>query len=283
MSKRPGTARIASWRATARARACISSTGPPKARVMRWSRSSRTSSEKPTPVAAAIARTASWTGFPSQMPQVARGSPMRRALCSSSVVSIPARPGATILGPPLKPAKKCGSTNPVVMRRSAETQARAATGTSPTMPRSTRLVARCVIDHAAHRQHARRRASTTLLGRAGAMGAGGDEHDDIVGTDDPVELFHDGLQHQLARLRPGDVAHRDRDRLPGRMRSRSGGPATGRRIASRSVAIGSVAAARAFGRMTVASEGRSTSSPSVPYARWTQRWPPPVDIPISPR
>ena len=31
----------------------------------------------------------------------------------------PARPGATIFGPPLNPAKKCGSTNPVVMRTSA--------------------------------------------------------------------------------------------------------------------------------------------------------------------
>ena len=34
---------------------------------------------------------------------------------------MPARPGAIILGPPLNPAKKCGSTKPVVMRRSAFT------------------------------------------------------------------------------------------------------------------------------------------------------------------
>ena len=50
--------------------------------------------------------------------------PMRRALWSARVVESPARPGATIFGPPLKPAKKCGSTKPVVIRISASTQGR---------------------------------------------------------------------------------------------------------------------------------------------------------------
>ena len=55
------------------------------------------------------------------------------------IVRKPAKPGATIFGPPLKPAKKCGSTKPVVMRKSASTQVRfSQTGTPPsTSPRDT--------------------------------------------------------------------------------------------------------------------------------------------------
>ena len=53
------------------------------------------------------------------MPHVAFGWPMRSASCSTSTVSRPARPGATIFGPPLNPAKKCGSTKPVVILTSA--------------------------------------------------------------------------------------------------------------------------------------------------------------------
>ena len=34
------------------------------------------------------------------------------------IVSNPARPGATILGPPLNPAKKWGSTKPIVILKS---------------------------------------------------------------------------------------------------------------------------------------------------------------------
>ena len=61
-------------------------------------------------------------GFPSVTAQVALGSAINGALCSAIMVSNPASPGATIFGPPLNPAKKCGSTNPVVMRMSASTQ-----------------------------------------------------------------------------------------------------------------------------------------------------------------
>jgi hypothetical protein len=43
----------------------------------------------------------------------------------TSTVFRPTSPGATILAPPLNPAKKCGSTKPVVMRTSA-TSARTA-------------------------------------------------------------------------------------------------------------------------------------------------------------
>ncbi len=64
---------------------------------------------------------------------------MRLASCSASVVSRPAKPGATSFGPPENPAKKCGSTKPVVIRTSASTHSRLSwTGTpSPMVPRST--------------------------------------------------------------------------------------------------------------------------------------------------
>ena len=70
---------------------------------------------------------------------MAFGSPIRAALWSTRTVSRPASPGVTSFGPPLKPAKKCGSTNPVVIRRSASTQRRLIqTGTpSPCSPRKT--------------------------------------------------------------------------------------------------------------------------------------------------
>ena len=55
-------------------------------------------------------------------PHVAFGLPMRWASCRTITVFKPASPGATIFGPPLKPAKKCGSTNPAVMRTSAASQ-----------------------------------------------------------------------------------------------------------------------------------------------------------------
>ena len=72
-------------------------------------------------------------------PQRASGLPIISASCSRIVVLNPASPGATSFGPPLKPAKKCGSTNPVVMRKSASTQRRFShTGTcGSTSPRCT--------------------------------------------------------------------------------------------------------------------------------------------------
>ena len=61
--------------------------------TMSWSRLSTTSRAKSTPVPAAIARTSSCTGLPSVTPQRASGWPIRRASCSVSTVSRPARPG----------------------------------------------------------------------------------------------------------------------------------------------------------------------------------------------
>ena len=64
---------------------------------------------------------------------------MRAASCSTRTVSSAASPGATSFGPPENPAKKCGSTNPVVIRTSASLHSRfSQTGTSrPNVPRHT--------------------------------------------------------------------------------------------------------------------------------------------------
>ena len=80
-----------------------------------------TSTEKCGGASRTAARTKSWTGFPSRVTKVDRGSAMRRGWCASRIVSVAASPGHTALGPPLKPAKKWGSTKPVMMRTSAST------------------------------------------------------------------------------------------------------------------------------------------------------------------
>ena len=113
--------------------------------------------------AAAIARTSSCTGLPCVTPQRASGCPMRAASCSVSVVSRPARPGATSFGPPEKPAKKCGSTKPVVMRTSAvdplAVEPDRHVGAEAAHPGERRVVARVVVDDAHRRRAPRRRAS----------------------------------------------------------------------------------------------------------------------------
>ena len=173
---------------------------------------------KSTPVDSAIARTASCTGLPTVTPQVAFASPMRHALWSASVVSSPARPGAFSFGPPLKPAKKCGSTNPVVMRTSASIHSRLShTGTSITWPQNWRLlVVASVVVHDPHALEHVGAEHRLELGRGVApMGAGGNEHHDVVGVHDALELVEHGRDHQMPRLRSGAVAHRDRNRLAG--------------------------------------------------------------------
>ena len=119
-----GTARIAVAFTWAQARLCSENRFPAKAAVIFWSRLSATSIENVGGAMAAISRTSSWIGLPSVVPQVAFGWAIRRASCRTSTVPSPASPGATIFGPPLKPAKKCGSTNPVVILTSALIQAR---------------------------------------------------------------------------------------------------------------------------------------------------------------
>ena len=70
---------------------------------------------------AVAATTNSWTGLPAVTIHVERASARRAVLCASRMVSVSASPGQTPFGPPLQPAKKCGSTNPVTMRTAAST------------------------------------------------------------------------------------------------------------------------------------------------------------------
>ncbi len=53
--------------------------------------------------------------------QVDRASASRAGLWASRMVAVSASPGQTPFGPPLQPAKKWGSTNPVTMRTAAST------------------------------------------------------------------------------------------------------------------------------------------------------------------
>ena len=170
------------------------------------------------PVAAAIARTSSCTGLPCVTPQRASGWPIRAASWSTRVVSRPARPGATSFGPPEKPAKKCGSTNPVVMRTSARAHSLFShTGTSaPKRPIhvSVDVVTGIVIDDAHGREHLVAEHRAQLGVGVAAVRAGGDEHDHVFEAHEPVELLEDGRHHDLARLGPRAVADADRDRPP---------------------------------------------------------------------
>ena len=125
----------------------------------------------------------------------------------------PARPGVTSFGPPLKPAKKCGSTKPVVMRRSAcdphavDPHRHAVAVLAEEGQRG--LVARVVVDdpHALDDVVAEHRPD--LLVGVAAVRAGGDEDHDVVVAD--AQLVEDGGDHLVARLGAGAVAHRDRD------------------------------------------------------------------------
>ena len=155
------------------------------------------------------------TGFASTGPHVAAGSPMRRASCSVITVRSPARPGTTIFGPPLKPAKKCGSTKPVVMRTSASTHTRfSSSGTpSPWVPRSTSaaVVARVVVDHLDALQHRAAEHRLELRRRVAAVRARRDRDRDRRVRRHRRDLVQQHRQHQRPRLGARAVADRDDD------------------------------------------------------------------------
>ena len=236
---------------------------------MRCSRFSTTSRAKSTPpTASTTARMSSCTGLPSQTAQVARGSPMRAASCSVSTVSSPARPGATSLGPPLKPAKKCGSTKPVVIRTSASTQSRFRnTGTSrPCRPSQT--------------SEESSRASWLTTRTSSATGPSirrisSSELPRWVPVATSTTTSARSTTPSSSSSTAGIIRWRGCGRVPshiematvcpGRTSSRRGGPATGVRRAVRSRPRWSSAAATYVGSTTVVrSVGRSTSRPSSP-------------------
>ena len=77
---------------------------------------------KLTPVSFAIFLTSCCIGLLSISPQIEFGLFNLSKLCNFIIVWSPAKPGATSFDPPENPAKKCGSTNPVVIFTSASTQ-----------------------------------------------------------------------------------------------------------------------------------------------------------------
>ena len=119
------------------------------------------------------------------------------------------------LGPPLKPAKKWGSTKPVVMRTSASSHRWfSQTGTSPaSQPNQRRLASsraswlttRTAVEHVTT-EH------VLQLGLGVApVGAGGDEHDDAIEPDHGLQHLEQRRDHHVPRLGPGAVAHGDGD------------------------------------------------------------------------
>ena len=158
---------------------------------------------------------------------------MRAAECRSSTVSSAARPGATIFGPPEKPAKKCGSMKPVVIRTSWSTKCRLRPAPASSVPRTVptwrwrRGVEGVVLDDRAQpRGTSAPSICVQLGGRAGAVGAGGDEEGDRPAPQACSSREH--RQHAPPGKRPRDVAHRDAHRRAARHHARAGRPA-GRR------------------------------------------------------
>ncbi len=242
---------------------------------MRCSRLSTTSSPKSTPpTAATTARMSSCTGLPSHTAQVAAGSPMRRASCRVSTVSSPASPGATSLGPPEKPAKKCGSTKPVVMRTSASTHSRLRnTGTpSPCTPRSTseessRASWLTTRTRPTTSSPSMARISASVLPRWVPVATSSTTSSSATMPSSSSSTAGTIRCRGWGRV-PSHIEMATR--CPGRTSSRSGGPATGERSASRSTCRWSSGAGAYVGSTTVVrSRGRSTTSPSSPYARRT--------------
>ena len=82
-------------------------------------------------------------------------------------------------------------------------------------PAQRRVVARVVVHDAHTLDHVGAEHRDDLVGRVRTVSAGGDEHDDVVGVDDPLELVEHGRDHHVPRLRSGAVTHRDRDGLSG--------------------------------------------------------------------
>ena len=154
---------------------------------------------------------------------------MRAASCSVSVVSRPASPGATSFGPPEKPAKKCGSTNPVVMRTSASTHSLFShTGTSaPKRPiqvsdASSRASWLTTRTDESTSSPSIARSSSSVLPRCVPVATSTTTSSSRTS---PVELLEQRRHDDLARLRARAVADADRDRAaPRRTTSRSGGP-----------------------------------------------------------
>ena len=201
-------------------------------------------------------------GLPSVIPQTGvRVSDSRRGSCSveHGLQTQRQSPGATIFGPPEKPAKKCGSTKPVVIRTSASSHsggsARPARQRPTSQPKQVKTGSRA--SWFTTRDSCRRPRSPSIVAHLdvgiAAVGSGGDEDDDIVKVDDILQ-FLGSMAGSTTRRGCGRVPSQTlmATVCPRRTTLRSGGPATpvlasrGRRPSDRASAAG----ARCVGTIT---------------------------------
>ena len=202
-----------------------------------------------------------------------RCAPRRAA---TSVVSSPASPGATIFGPPEKPAKKCGSTKPVVIRTSAATQSLLSqTGTAaPSRPiqvsepssRASWLTTRTESTTSAPNM---RRSSSSVLPRWVPVATSTTTSSSRTSRSSSSRIAGITIVRGCGRV-PSQALIATV--CPARTSSRSGGPATGARSAARTASRESGAAGGYAGATTVVRpSGSSTARPSDPYASSTLR------------
>jgi len=128
-----------------------------------------------------MARTPSWTGLPSITPQIDFGWPILAAECSSRTVSIAARPGATIFGPPEKTGEEMGldesGGEADVLLDILPLDESLDLGSRHLAERDVTISVECVVlDHPALLQHPPTQHPLQLGLGARTMGTGGDEH-----------------------------------------------------------------------------------------------------------
>ena len=107
-------------------------------------------------------------------------------------------------------------------------------------PGQRALVAGIVVDDAHGGEHLVAEHRAQLVGRVAAMGAGGDEHDDVLEPHEALELLEQGGHDDLARLRARAVADADRDRPPAAhdLAQRRAGDGTAQRLEHRGARVG---------------------------------------------
>ena len=225
-----------------------------------------TSSDRCGGASAAAARTKSCTGLPARVTKVARSSAMRRGWWASRIVASAASPGQTALGPPLKPAKKCGSTNPVMMRTSASTYSRcSSTGVPSTAPTRTcaPVVRGLVVDDAVAGHEVG--ADQLLHLRRGGLPVrpgGAQEGDVAVGHPGAGQLGQQRRQHGAVRHGAGQVGEdHGHPARPRRQRRPAAARRRGRRSASVIAPASSARPGSSSGTTTSARSGTSTDVP----------------------
>ncbi len=229
---------------------------------------------KSTPVDSAMARTASCTGLPTVTPQVAFASPMRQRVVEHESRLEPRETGSVQLRAAAEPGEEV---------RLDETGRDADVRVDPLTVEPHRnvhhlsavaqraLVASVVVHDSHPLAHLSTEHRLELGGRVAPMGPGGDEHDDVVGVGDALELVEHRWDHEVPGLRSGAVAHRDRDRLARTHTSHEGArppSAAATRRAARPARRARGVICRGV-TTTVRSAGTSISRPCSPYASRT--------------